>query len=56
VVVEESLKWRRVAAGAGAPYKILSFKDGRGWVISGEQPVLGDKKVREQLDELRCWP
>src|SRR4051812_28361727 len=32
VVVEESLKWRRVAAGGGAPYKILSFKHGRGWV------------------------
>jgi predicted ATPase len=51
VVVEESLKWRRVAAGGGAPYKILSFKNGRGWVISGEQPVRDDKKVLEQLDE-----
>ena len=29
VVVEESLKWRRVAAGGGAPYKILSFKNGQ---------------------------
>lgn len=51
VVVEESLKWRRVAAGAGAPYKILNFKNGRGWVISGEQPERDDNKVREQLDE-----
>ena len=51
VVVEESLKWRRVAAGGGAPYKILSFKSGRGWVISGEQPERNDNKVREQLDE-----
>lgn len=39
VVVEEWLRWRRVARDvAGAPYKILSFKDGRGWVISGDQP------------------
>jgi predicted ATPase len=51
VVVEESLKWRRVATGGGAPYKILSFKHGRGWVISGEQPERDDNKVREQLDE-----
>lgn len=51
VVVEESLKWRRVPAGGGAPYKILSFKHGRGWVISGERPERDDKKVHEQLDE-----
>jgi len=51
VVVEESLKWRRVAAGGGAPYKILSFKNGRGWVLSGERPERDDKKVYEQLDE-----
>jgi predicted ATPase len=51
VVIEESLKWRRVAAGGGAPYKILSFKNGRGWVISGERPEHSDKKVHEQLDE-----
>jgi len=51
IVVEESLKWRRVATGAGAPYKILSFKNGRGWVLSGERPERDDKKVNEQLDE-----
>jgi predicted ATPase len=51
VVVEEWLKWRRVATGAGAPYKILSFKDGAGWVISGELPERTDGKVRERLDE-----
>lgn len=51
VVIEESLKWRRVATGAGAPYKILSFKNGSGWVISGERPERDDKKVYEQLDE-----
>lgn len=51
IVVEESLRWRRVAAGAGAPYKILSFRNGRGWVLSGERPERDDKKVYEQLDE-----
>src|SRR6266545_7256392 len=51
VVVDEILKWRRVAAGPGAPYKILSFKNGRGWVISGDQPEASDTKVREELDE-----
>ena len=51
VVVDEWLRWRRVATGAGAPYKILSFQDGRGWVISGEQPERDDTKVRERLDE-----
>ena len=51
VVVEESLKWRRVTGGGGAPYKILSFRNGRGWVISGERPERDDKKVYEQLDE-----
>jgi predicted ATPase len=52
VVVQEWLQWRRVAAtAAGAPYRILSFKNGRGWVISGERPERDDKKVSEQLDD-----
>jgi len=51
VVVDESLKWRRVAAGPGAPYRILSFKSGTGWVLSGDQPEASDTKVREKLDE-----
>lgn len=52
VVVEEWLKWRRVAANEpGAPYKILSFGSGTGWVISGEHPERSDRKVRESLDE-----
>lgn len=50
VVAVEWLKWRRVVSGPGRPYKILDFKDGRGWVISGEQPEQDDKKVRETLD------
>ena len=51
MVVEESLKWRRVVAGGGAPYKILNFKRGRGWVISGARPESTDKKVFETLDD-----
>lgn len=51
VVAQEWLKWRRVASGAGAPYKILSFSNGSGFVISGDQPELTDDKVRERLDE-----
>lgn len=51
VVVEEWLRWRRIATGGGAPYRILSFKNGRGWVISGERPERDDNKVHEQLDE-----
>ena len=52
VVAEESLRWRRVAQNVpGAPYKILSFRNGAGWVISGDQPGPTDAKVRERLDE-----
>lgn len=52
VVVSETLKWRRVAKDRpGAPYMILSFKAGKGWVISGPEPKPTDKKVQEKLDE-----
>jgi predicted ATPase len=34
----------------GAPYKILSYKNGQGWVISGKRPEQDDKKVRQPLD------
>ena len=51
IVAKEWLKWRRVSSGAGAPYKILSFANGKGWVISGEQPELNDTKVFEELDD-----
>lgn len=50
-VAEEWLKWRRVKSGAGAPFRILDFKNGKGWVISGDQPEPSDTKVREQLDD-----
>ena len=51
-VATEWLKWRRVTGGkAGAPYKILNFTNGSGWVISGEKPERNDTKVKERLDE-----
>jgi len=51
-VAEEWLRWRRVASHeAGAPYKILSFRHGSGWVISGLNPERNDTKVYEKLDD-----
>lgn len=51
-VANEWLQWRRVARNvAGAPFRILSFKNGSGWVISGEHPIEKAEKVRAKLDE-----
>jgi predicted ATPase len=53
VVAAEWLQWRRVGPNEpGAPYKILSFINGAGWVISGDRPEKDDRKVREELDDL----
>lgn len=52
IVTQESLSWRRVAQNKpGAPYKILSFREGKGWVIAGERPGKDDRKIKEKLDE-----
>lgn len=52
VVAEESVSWRRVAKDRpGGPYKILSFRSGKGWVIAGPRPEPQDGKVKETLDE-----
>src|SRR5579883_369438 len=52
LIAEEWLTWRRVAPNvAGAPYRILSFRHGSGWVISGLNPEKNDTKVREKLDD-----
>lgn len=51
-VAAEWLKWRRVSAStAGAPFKILDFQKGSGWVISGDRPEKDDERVKERLDE-----
>ena len=31
--------------------RVLNFTNGKGWVISGEQPEESDDKVREELDD-----
>lgn len=50
-VTVEWLKWRRVGPNEpGAPYKILSYRNGRGWVISGKRPAQVDKKVPQPLE------
>lgn len=52
IVIEEWLKWRRVGPNEpGAPYKILSFRNGKGWVISGERPEKDERKLEAALDE-----
>lgn len=52
IVEEETISWRRVARNRpGAPYKILSFRNGEGWVIAGSDPKPGDRKIRERLDD-----
>jgi predicted ATPase len=52
VVSQEWLKWRRVARShAGAPYKILSYAEGEGYVISGKSPLPTEKRVRQKLDD-----
>jgi predicted ATPase len=48
IVKEESLTWRR-GKQYGAPYKFLDFKNGRGKVVSGEQPDSDDERVEEAL-------
>ncbi len=51
-VTKETLKWRRVKKNeAGAPYNILSFASGEGWVIPGENPGKNDKKTYEKLPD-----
>lgn len=52
IVVAEWLKWRRVSkTSPGAPFLILNYKRGKGWVISGMLPEKTDKKGRANLDD-----
>lgn len=48
-VAEESLKWRR-GGSHGQPFSFLKFSQGKGEVISGEQPDEQDERINEQLD------
>jgi predicted ATPase len=45
---EEWLRWRRKKNGR--PFKFLDFKNGRGWVITGELPDEQDERVEEELE------
>lgn len=47
-ICEEWLEWRR--GSRGRPFRFLDFKDGRGRVVSGEQPDAQDERIDEQLD------
>lgn len=49
VVSEEWLQWRR-GRQTGRPFKFLSFHNGAGMVISGDQPDETDNRVEETLD------
>ena len=45
----EWLQWRR--GSRGKPFRFLDFQEGKGYVIAGETPDEGDKRIDEQLDD-----
>lgn len=47
IVSEEWLQWRR--AERGKPFKFLDFQNGKGIVISGENPDENDERIEESL-------
>lgn len=47
-VASEKLKWKR--SPKGAPFAFLEFENGKGKVISGEQPDIKDERLDESLD------
>ncbi|MGO8705753.1 MAG: AAA family ATPase [Candidatus Brocadiia bacterium] len=48
-VEEESLQWRRTGSH-GKPFRFLNFRQGKGDVISGEQPDEKAERAQEELD------
>lgn len=48
-VKEEWLKWRR-SGRYGQPFSFLNFSEGKGQVISGENPDEQGERIEEQLD------
>jgi len=48
IVAKEILSWRR-GKKFGAPYRFLDFENGKGRVISGENPEEGDAHIEENL-------
>ena len=47
-VAEESLSWKR-SGGRGRPFKFLDFKNGKGKVVSGEEPDENAQRDEEVL-------
>lgn len=47
-VASEKLKWKR--SPVGGPFAFLEFANGKGKVISGEQPDIKDERLDESLD------
>jgi predicted ATPase len=47
-VSQEWLRWRR--KGHGKPFNFLDFRDGAGWVVTGDMPDERDERVQERLD------
>lgn len=48
VVVSESIRWTRSVRG-GNNFKFLDFREGEGYVLLGEKPDEGDKRIDEKL-------
>jgi predicted ATPase len=46
-IQEEWLQWRRTERGR--PFKFLDFKEGKGQVVSGENPDESDRRIEEEL-------
>ena len=47
VISEEWLQWRR--AERGKPFRFLDFKNGKGTVVSGDNPDESDERIQESL-------
>ena len=39
------------AVVGGKPFRLLDFQEGKGYVVAGETPAEGDKRIDEQLDD-----
>lgn len=48
-VARENLKWRR--GSHGKPFDFLNFEKGKGEVISGEYPEIGDHRIAYEMDD-----
>ncbi len=48
-VKTEWLQWRR--GSRGKSFRFLDFQEGKGYVIAGETPAEGDKRIDERLDD-----